>query len=71
MLTYEYKARNPQTGQLVKAMVEADSEAAAAKLISGQGLVPVDIQLEGSGFNPLRSLTSRVPAKDRVLKRAR
>ena len=42
--------RRPQpakTGQQVKAEVQADSEAAAAKLISDQGLVPIDIKLTG------------------------
>lgn len=67
MLSYQYTARNPATGQQVKAMVEADSEAAAAKLISNQGLVPISIKLGSSGANPLGALTNRVKAKDRVL----
>ena len=49
MLSYQYTARNPATGQQVKATVEAESEAAAAKLISGQGLVPTDIRLGSTG----------------------
>jgi type IV pilus assembly protein PilC len=69
MLTYQYTARNPQTGQQVKATVEADSEPAAAKLISAQGLVPTDISLQGGGGGAglLGRLTSRVSAKERVL----
>lgn len=68
MLTYQYTARNPQTGQQVKATVEADSEPAAAKLISSQGLVPTDISLQGGGgVGALSKLTSRVSAKERVL----
>jgi len=67
MLNYQYTARNPATGEQVKATVEADSEGAAAKLISNQGLVPVDIRLGGNASNPLAALTSRVSAKDRVL----
>lgn len=68
MLTYQYTARNPQTGQQVKATVEADSEPAAAKLISAQGLVPTDISLQGGGgAGALSKLTSRVSAKERVL----
>lgn len=67
MLNYQYTARNPSTGQQVKAMVEADSEAAAAKLVSGQGLVPVDIKLVGQSGGLLSGLTNRVKAKDRVL----
>lgn len=68
MLTYQYTARNPQTGQQVKATVEADGEAAAAKLISAQGLVPTDIRPQGSGAaGLLGQLAGRVKAKDRVL----
>jgi len=68
MLSYQYTARNPATGQTVKATVEADSEAAAAKLISGQGLVPVNIKLSASSRGGvLGKLTNRVKAKDRVL----
>jgi type IV pilus assembly protein PilC len=51
----------------VRAIVEADSEAAAAKLIIGQGLVPTDIRLEGGAGNPFARLSSHVKAKDRVL----
>jgi len=68
MLSYQYTARNPATGQQVKATVEADSEAAAAKLISGQGLVPTDIRLGGGGGGSLTGkFNKRVKAKDRVL----
>ncbi|HUB93123.1 MAG TPA: type II secretion system F family protein [Verrucomicrobiae bacterium] len=67
MLTYRYTARNPQTGQQVKATVEADSEAAAAKLISSQGLVPTEIRLNDSGGVLLGKIGGRVRAKDRVL----
>ncbi|QQS68978.1 type II secretion system F family protein [Candidatus Saccharibacteria bacterium] len=66
MLTYSYTARNPQTGKQVKATVQADSEAAAAKLISAEGLVPTDVTLESSspGMNFFKG---RIKAKDRVL----
>lgn len=67
MLSYQYTARNPSTGQQVKANVEADSEAAAAKLITQQGLVPIDIRVEGGGANVFGKLGKRVSAKDRVL----
>lgn len=68
MLTYQYTARNPQTGQQVKATVEADSEPAAAKLISSQGLVATDISLQGVGAaGVFGKLGGRVKTKDRVL----
>ena len=64
MLSYTYNARNPQTGKLVKSTVEADSEAAAAKLISNEGLVATDIRLVSDKFSFGKS---KVKAKDRVL----
>ncbi len=66
MLTYTYTARNPQTGKLVKSTVEADSEPAAAKLISKEGLVATDIQLQSEKFGMFQG-KSKVKAKDRVL----
>ncbi|PID30725.1 pilus assembly protein PilC [Candidatus Saccharibacteria bacterium] len=65
MLTYSYTARNPQTGKQVKATVQADSESAAAKLISAEGLVATSVVLAGEkgGFG----FKSKVRAKDRVL----
>jgi len=67
MLTYQYTARNPSTGQQIRATVEAESEAAAAKLISGQGLVPTNIKVGGGGVNLLGKFGNHVKAKDRVL----
>lgn len=68
MLTYHYVARNPATGKQVRADVQADSEAAAAKLISKEGLVPVSISLGEKGFGSLSGkLKGRVKAADRVL----
>ncbi len=60
MLTYQYTARNPATGQKVKATVEADSESAAAKLITIQGLVPTSIHL-GNGNSSSLSSTAASP----------
>ncbi|HSX05762.1 MAG TPA: type II secretion system F family protein [Candidatus Saccharimonadales bacterium] len=67
MLSYQYTARNPATGEQVKAMVEADSEAAAAKLISDQGLVPIDIKLGSRGGGGWARFGGRIKSKDRVL----
>ncbi|MDB5184309.1 MAG: pilus assembly protein PilC [Candidatus Saccharibacteria bacterium] len=63
MLDYTYKARDSKTGKMVKAQVEADSEQAAAKLIAGQGLTPLDITLQkGKGHR-----FGHIKAKDKVL----
>ncbi|HSX47430.1 MAG TPA: type II secretion system F family protein, partial [Patescibacteria group bacterium] len=64
MLTYNYKAKNPKTGQKVKAQVQADNEQSAAKLIKEQGLAPLDIKLENSS-KPSRF--RRIKTKDKVL----
>jgi len=64
MLTYTYEARNAKTGEKIKAQVQADNEQAAAKLITGQGLTPLDIKVEKAGG---RSHFKRIRTKDKVL----
>jgi len=65
MLNYEYKAKDPATGKEVQAQVTAESESAAAKLISEQGLAPIEIHLKGKkrGF----SFKNRISSKEKVL----
>ncbi|HWT56169.1 MAG TPA: type II secretion system F family protein [Candidatus Microsaccharimonas sp.] len=67
MLTYNYHARNTATGEQVKGTIQADSESAAAKLISQQGLSPTDIKLASNGSFLGGKLGSRVKTRDRVL----
>ena len=68
MLTFEYEAKNPTTGEKVKATIQAESEAAAAKLIKEQSLTPLDIHVVGvGGFKPLAKLKNRITAKDKIL----
>ncbi len=66
MLSFHYTARDPATGQYVKADVQADNEQAAAKLIKAEGLVPIDIRLTDKNLGrPGRR--SHVKVKDKVL----
>lgn len=67
MLSYKYTARDPATGEYVKANVEAESELAAAKLIRKEGLVAIDIQLAEKGAKGVSSRFNKVKAKDKVL----
>lgn len=67
MLSYKYTARDPATGALVKANVEAESEQAAAKLVHKEGLVPIDIELAEKGAKGLGARFNRVKIKDKVL----
>lgn len=65
MLTYNYSAKDPASGKIIKAELQADNERAAAQLIQGQGLVPLDIT-PGKGESSL-SRFAKVKAKDKVL----
>jgi type IV pilus assembly protein PilC len=67
MLTYNYHARNTATGEQVKGSIQADSERAAAKLISEQGLTPTDIKLGSDGSSLFDRFNNRVKARERVL----
>lgn len=68
MLTYHYTARNPSTGKEVRADVQADSESAAARLISQEGLVPTNIRLGEKGIGGVGAkFLNRVKTQDCVL----
>lgn len=68
MPTYKYKAHNPKTNNDISSTLQAESESAAAKLITAQGLTPIKVKPVGqSGIDILDKLRNRVSAKDRVL----
>lgn len=68
MLTFIYTARDPSTGQKVKAQVQADNEASAAKLIQKEGLAPLEIKvLNANSSNPLLKFRNRIKTKDKVI----
>jgi len=69
MLLYDYTAKEPSTGQVIKASVQADSEHAAAAAIHQEGLVPISIKVHGGGsqFVPGFLKSKKVKTKDKVL----
>jgi type IV pilus assembly protein PilC len=68
MLSYKYTARDPSTGQYVKAEVQAESEQSASKLIRKEGFVPIDIELaEKAGSGLLKGFFNKVKIKEKVL----
>src|SRR6266567_3280191 len=68
MLTYTYTAHKSETGQIVKAEVQAENEKAAAKLLTAQGMFPISIDIKGEGGLFAKSgLGEHVGAKDRVI----
>ena len=52
MKKFSYEARDQSSGKIVKASVQADSESAAARLLSEQGFNPLSIKEtdENAGF---------------------
>ncbi len=67
MLTFHYTAKDPATGQKIKAVVQADSEQAAAKLVRAEGLTPISISLSSSASTKYLEKLNRIKTKDRVL----
>ncbi|HZM64194.1 MAG TPA: type II secretion system F family protein [Candidatus Saccharimonadales bacterium] len=67
MLSFRYTARDPSTGQYVKAEVQAESEQAASRLISREGLVPIDITLAEKSTKGIRGRFNRIKIKEKVL----
>ncbi len=70
MLNFAYEARDPATGQKVKATIQADSESGAAKLLQQQGLAPIDIKNlddAGTSFNPIAKLRNRITTKEKIV----
>ncbi len=68
MLTFVYTAHKNETGELVKAEVQAENEQAAAKLLIAQNLFPIEIESkQDAGLLAKSGLGGRVSAKDRVI----
>ncbi len=68
MLTFHYVARDPTTGEKVKAELQAPSEQAAAKQIRDRGLAPLEITAETRETKSLAGkYLHRVKTKDKVL----
>lgn len=68
MLNFKYTARDPGTGQKVSAMIQADNELAAAKLLQAQGLAPLDITTTDVATNPvLAKIRNRISTKEKII----
>ncbi|MCA9333444.1 type II secretion system F family protein, partial [Candidatus Saccharibacteria bacterium] len=67
MLTFKYTARDPSTGKKVTSQLEAENEQAASKLISKEGLTPIEITAKQTSSKGLGRFLHRIKAKDKVL----
>ena len=67
MKKYSYEARDQSSNKIVKSIVQAESENAAAKLLIEQGFTPLDIRLDGEDANPIAQFIGRVTTKDKII----
>ena len=63
MKRFKYKARDRETGKIVKGNIQAETERIAGRLLLDQGYIPQSVVEEGSG---LFEGKNRVTAKDRI-----
>ena len=67
MLTFVYTARDTTSNKVIHSTVQAESERSAAKLLMGQGIVPLNIIEQSKQENLLSRLTNRVSTKDKII----
>ena len=66
MITFNYKARDTSTNKIVRSTIQGNSEAAAARVLMAQGIVPLEMTPVGEG-GLLSGLRSHVPSKEVVI----
>lgn len=68
MKKFTYKARDKASEKVVESIVQAESEAAAARVLVEQGFVPLDIREESEGGGGILSrLKNRITVKDKIV----
>lgn len=67
MKKFNYEARDKASSSVVKSMVQADSESAAAKVLIEQGLMPLEIKEIDENGSLIAKLTGRVTTKDKII----
>lgn len=67
MLTFNYEARDRATKKHIKSTVQADTEAAAYKLLLEQGYTPIKIEEQGKSGSIFGRLSNRISGKDKVV----
>ena len=66
MKKFTYEARDKATGNIVKSLVQAESESEAAKALTAQGYMPLSIKEEVEG-GCLARFTNRISSKDKIV----
>src|SRR4051794_17126066 len=66
MLTYSYTARDNKSGQKISADIQANNEAAAAKILVDRGLSPLSIEPKEEKIS-FGGFSKRVSTKQKIL----
>lgn len=67
MKKFTYEARDQNSNKIIKAVVQADTETSAAKLLISQGLTPFNIKEQDENNNIISKITSRITTKDKIV----
>jgi type IV pilus assembly protein PilC len=65
MRRYNYRAKDNDTGRVLKGSIQAESERAAGKLLLERGYIPEKLTEEGTGL--FASASTKVPSKERIV----
>lgn len=67
MKKFTYQAKDKATNEVVSSMVQAESEASAAKVLIEQGLMPLDIKEIDENGSFIAKFTGRITTKDKII----
>ena len=67
MKKYTYEARDSANNKIVKSTVQAESENAAAKLLTEQGFAPLRIELQDEKAGFFARWSNRITSKDKII----
>lgn len=67
MRKYHYEAKDSSTNKIVKSIVQAESEHAAAKVLMEQGYMPLEIKSAEDSESFIAKLTNRIVTKDKII----
>lgn len=67
MKKFNYEARDQATNKVVKSVIQADSENAAARVLMEQGFVPLNLKEQIGDGSFLSRITGRITTKDKVV----
>lgn len=67
MKKFAYEARDQSSNKIIKATLQADTESAAAHLLTKQGFIPLNIKEEETDKNVFSRLSGRITTKDKIV----